>query len=642
MVRTFFDKGEDYIDSFWPFILKVLPKDRSFAPIEAIQGEIKDKYGLDIPQYSLSVILTRAKRKNYVVQSKGKCALTESGLTYLNTFETERDVERRTNELLEDARLYLNQKYNLSFSVEEARELIDAFIKEHIEMFEQFINPERETTDICIQNNKTLKTYESALLTYFSDVEQKKPSIFETLKDIICGSVISSIINSKELSEVTKKFDRTTVYFDTNFAFSVLGLHYEEYNVPALELFNLMRTEGVFEFKIFDFTIDEMVSVLKNYFSEGQFYLPNIKVGSVFSSLKSKRWTDADMKEFIVKIEETLWGKGIKIEPTGVDLQVYSPQKEEYRTSLKKYKVWQNTKSQNHDLAAIERIAILRKNPVRRIETAKAFFLTSDMRLSKYDFCERGHRDRETLCEVIPDRLLTNILWLKHPNAVRELSITSIISMHSRHLFIDREVWTKFFRTINDLRKRGSIDERDISILIYDRHIQDILKTYNPEEASEIGEGWILKEMEAVKKRVDEETKHEIEELRKEFEQKAIETRRETSRETDEKWLGKIKEIKRGLENDAEKQSKYICVGAGIIVFGLLIILSILTVPVVLKRWQTIEPVSWIVSILLAALVYLFGIKINPGGIRARLKGWLFNYVYRRKLRKSKLHDLVK
>ena len=640
MVRTFFDKGEDYIDSFWPFILKVLPEDRSLVPIETVQGEIRKKYGLDIPRYSLSVILTRAKRKNYVFQSKGRCALTESGLTYRNTFETERDVERRTNELLEDARLYLNQKYNLSFSIEETKELIDAFIREHIEMFEQFINPAREKTDICIQNNKTLRTYESALLSYFSDVEQKKPSIFETLKDIICGSIISSIINSKELSEVTKKFDRTAVYFDTNFAFSVLGLHYDEYNVPAVELFNLMRAEGVFEFKVFDFTIDEMVSVLKSYFSEKEYYLPNIKVGSIFSSLKSKRWTEADMKEFIVKIEETLWGKGIKIEPSGVDLHAYAPQKEEYRTSLKKYKGWQNTRSQNHDLASIERIAILRKNPVRRIETAKAFFLTSDMRLSKYDFCERGHRDRATLCEVIPDRLLTNILWLKHPNAVRELSITSIISMHSRHLFIDREVWIRFFMTINDLRKKGSIDERDISILIYDRHIQDILKAYNPEEANEIEEGWVLREIEAVKERVDEEAKHEIEELRKEFEQKAIETSREKSRETDEKWLGKIADIKSGLENDAAKESKYICVGVEIIIFGLLIILSILAVPEVLKRWQTIEPVSWVASILLAALVYLFGIKINPGGVRTRFRSWLFNYLYRKKLRTSRLHDL--
>ena len=94
MVRTFFDKGEDYIDSFWPFVLKVLPEDRSFVPISAIQDQVKEKYGLEIPQHSLSVILTRAKRRNYVLQTKRECALTESGLTHVSTFETERDVNK--------------------------------------------------------------------------------------------------------------------------------------------------------------------------------------------------------------------------------------------------------------------------------------------------------------------------------------------------------------------------------------------------------------------------------------------------------------------------------------------------------------------------------------------------------------------
>lgn len=80
--------------------------------------------------------------------------------------------------------------------------------------------------------------------------------------------------------------------------------------------------------------------------------------------------------------------------------------------------------------------------------------------------------------------------------------------------------------------------------------------------------------------------------------------------------------------------------GVGIIIFGLLIVLSILTVPEILKKWNTIEPVAWIVSILLGALVSLFGIKIDPGGVRQRFRVWLFNYLYKKKLRKSRLHDL--
>jgi len=69
-------------------------------------------------------------------------------------------------------------------------------------------------------------------------------------------------------------------------------------------------------------------------------------------------------------------------------------------------------------------------------------------------------------------------------------------------------------------------------------------------------------------------------------------------------------------------------------------LLKINTVPEILRKWNIIEPMAWIASILLGALVSLFGIKINPGGVRERFRVWLFNYLYQKKLRTSRLHDL--
>jgi len=97
---------------------------------------------------------------------------------------------------------------------------------------------------------------------------------------------------------------------------------------------------------------------------------------------------------------------------------------------------------------------------------------------------------------------------------------------------------------------------------------------------------------------------------------------------------------KEKMEKDAERKSLYIYNGSRFIIFILLIFLSILTVPTVLKKWQIIEPVAWLVSILFAVLVYLYGIKISPAGIRTRFKNWLFNYIYRNKMKKSGLDNL--
>ena len=67
---------------------------------------------------------------------------------------------------------------------------------------------------------------------------------------------------------------------------------------------------------------------------------------------------------------------------------------------MSKYKPDQGLLYQNHDLAAINMIERMRRHPVRRIEDSKAFLLTSDGKLSQFDFIELGHKESSTVCEV--------------------------------------------------------------------------------------------------------------------------------------------------------------------------------------------------------------------------------------------------
>jgi hypothetical protein len=635
MIRALYDKGEDYIDSFWPFALNILPTNKSQLPLEHIQTGIKKKYDLDIPQYSLSIILTRAKRKHFLFQKEQKYALTNKGLKYLEVLETEREADRRINEFIDDAKLFLQEKYRLTFSRNEIKDLIQAFIKEHIEFFKQFTCPESATAEWGTRD-KLLQTNESALLNYFTEVERSKPTIFKTLQDVVCGSIISAILNSKSFAEPTKKFERTSVYLDTNFVFSILNLDFDEFNKPALELFNLMKSESSFELRVFDFTVNEMVSVLRNYAKEQYLYIPSIKVSSIFSSLKAKGWTSATVIEFIVKIEEKLWALEIAIEPTSVELPRYNPKKSEYRSALLQYKPEQHELGQNHDLAAIEKIIELRKKPVRRIESAKSFFLTSDIRLAKYDFLEMGHKEQATICEVIPDRLLTNLLWLKNPALMREIPLGTIIAMHSRHLFINKELWKKFYETVETLQNKKTINDKDISILLYDKHIQEILGTYSPEEVSKIDASWVLNNIENAKKRIDKTKEEELVKQKAIFEQKIT----QIEQEKNNRLIQKLSEIKKTIETEAEKVAKRWFNGLIIIVFFILMLVLIQIIPLFLRKWVTIEPMVWLLAFALSLITSLLGIRLDPGQLRNRLKRWLFNKIYRKKLQNSKLEEL--
>jgi len=639
MVKTLYDKGKDYIDSFWPFVLNVIPLNKSLVPIDNIQNQVRVKYGLDIPQHSLTAIITRAKRKGYVVQMERKYSITDTGIKYLAMLETEQQISRRVNELLGDAQRFLEQKHHLTFSPDEIRELIQAFVREHMEFLEQFV-VSQDTSVTERTSPKMTRRDEAALLDYFTEVERAKPTIFETLRDIICGSIISAITCAQSLADPTKKLQNTKAYFDTNFVFSILGLHFDEFNQPAKELLKLMKASGAFDFKVFDYTVDEIVRVLRNYAEEQHMYVPNIKVGSIFSSLKSKGWSAGDMREFIVKLEDKLAELGIDLEYTNTDLPTYHPTNIQDRSNLAKYKPRQPELGQNHDLAAIENIIQIRKRPVRLIENAKAFFLTSDIRLSRYDFLERGHKVRATICEVIPDRLLTNILWLKNPTLIKEIPLNSIISMHSRELFIDREVWYRFYTIVHDLNKKGTIDEKDISILLYDAHIDEVLRTYTQEDASRIESAWVLNRIEDAKKRLDIERslelKKKIAEQKLTFEQRLS----ETQRVNEERFFNAFSEAKQRITTDARNEARLWVRLSTLGAIALIIVVLTLTLPFLLQKWGLVEPVAWVTTVILWILLPVLGIKLDPWQIRAKFKEWIFNRIYARRLRNSRLEEL--
>jgi len=140
MVRTLYEKGRDYIDSFVPLVTSVVSQAATALDIDATGAEVKKAFGLDIPQQSLETIITRAKRRGFMRQSSGRISLTEEGQKYVRELESERDVERRINELLESGRAYLEKTSGLVLSVAEIRDSLEMITGEHLEAMEHFVS----------------------------------------------------------------------------------------------------------------------------------------------------------------------------------------------------------------------------------------------------------------------------------------------------------------------------------------------------------------------------------------------------------------------------------------------------------------------------------------------------------------------
>lgn len=616
--KTLYEQKRDYIDTFYSFVLIILPEDGSPLNIGSIQTKVKDKFGLDIPEHSLKSIITRAKKENYLIENKWNAKLTEKGIKYLELLESESEVNRRINELLEDIKIYLNET---QLSLEDINTIVLTFVNKNIYSLISFFNPVSDLIKVDIQK-KNIRKYEDKLVQYFEIAEKQKPNLYRTLQDIVYGSVISTATSSQNIAEIDKKFKGVNFYLDTNYIFSILELDYSEFVKPAKELLSLLKSNEV-ELKVFDFTIDEIVSVLKNYLKEQYMYVPGVRVNSIYSRLKSESWTTEDMMEFIQKIEVKLYDLSIKIEPTGIELKSYKPKKEEFISKILGCKPEQNERGRNHDLAAIEQIERIRGKPVREIERSKALFLTSDLRLSNCNYSEWGHKENMTVCEVVPDRLITNILWLKNPATIKDIPLTSIIAVHSREILVDRKIWKRFYENAKRLKEQNQINDKDLSMIFYNHYIEGVLSKLDESEVDKVTTELILEEIANASKSIDNETKNKLEEQKNIFEEQIIQKDIEI-----EQVQKKLEGIKYSLRMRIQRKiKKYVNIFSWIMFFIFFILLSI-SLPPVINKWNVIEPVVWLVSIVLS----LLGRKIAIKRLRESLEKRLFNKIYRKKI----------
>jgi predicted nucleic acid-binding protein len=495
LIKSFYDQEEDYIDCFSPFVIKSMHIDDNYLTVRSIQNKIKNKFELHIPLHVLETILERLKIQDYVTrkQKLKRYKLIEKGQKYLNGFETDKQVNRRINGLFKDIKNFFEEN-EVTISLEEIEKLISLFLIKNIANFIEFIDPTALVTNLKITSTKS---HELLLIKYIKQIENSDQHNYETFKDMVFGSLISVIIQTEEPEGLDPKTERfnSEIYLDANFVMSALGLHSQEFNDPAKELLSLLKKHN-FNIKVFDFTIDEITRVLKGFKTKKHGYPSDMNINHIYASLNRKGWENSDVIDFISNIDKILDKEGIKIERTGKNPENYKIIDENLKSKINIYKPAQSSFYQNHDLMAIELIKEKRGKAIRKIEDSEALFLTSDVHLSKFNFIEMGHKDNLTICEVFLDKLLTNILWLKYPDA--NISLKSIIESYSRDLFIKTEIWNKFYTVLKDLEQEGKVKEDQISGIVYHDSIQSALIEVDEEE--EITPTFVLGSVENAKK----------------------------------------------------------------------------------------------------------------------------------------------
>jgi hypothetical protein len=630
LIKSLYEESKDFLDVFVPFVVISFPDGQEACNIDAISKNLEKKFNFNIPEHALNTIITRATRTHYIQRYQKKCLLTEQGRKLILDIKSKQgEIEREVNALLEDIREFINEKFSPTLNSEDVKEMLNSFIKKQKMPLLTFFNPKLIEAEWKEEDNKN----EYYLIEYFKLAKKQKPNEFKTLEKIFYGVLISTIINKEDIITINKKFNKLQIFFDTNFMFSIMDLHYPHICKPAKELFDLLKTNNKFQLKVFDFTVGEMVRVLNGYLKEKDKYFPNIKVNSIYSNLKSKGWTKQDLIQFIAKVEQEISKIGVQIEYTAIDLNKWDATDKEIYSRLSYYKPEQPIMGQKHDICAIYKIIELRKRPQREIENCYALFLTSDLKLTKFDYNEFGHRDNSTVIEVISDRFLTTLLWLKNPKTVKDLPLETIVSLHSEVL-IDRTIWNRFYENLVNLKKKERISEEDVATLIYYHQLEhDLAIVDNPDE---IEEDFVLKEIEKSRLKIDEKIRKEARGKIEEGKKKLEEEYKEKLTQKEEEYLKHIESIKENIKGESTKKASVyailiLCIPVALLLLGIML----LRVNIMGKLLTIIGGVGSIFSIL-----QFFGIRLSIFEFKKKLTDCIFNNIYMKRLSKLKIKEI--
>lgn len=633
LVKSLYDQGRDYADCFAPFVLRVLSKD-NVMDAASIQVNLARTFKLEMPIHVIDSILKRAKDNGSIVSQKSQLfTLTELGVSQKEKLERESEVERRINALLGDIQSFF-AKNGVTNSEDGIMVLLQGFILTHQRPLLEYVCPAE--IDAPFQSIKSTPNTD-LLIDYIKEAERSNPTQNQTLKDLFLGSLIATTVCARDSQELDKlgkkKFRKCKVYLDSNLILSMLGLHNEEWNKPAKELLKLLK-ESECRLFAFPWTISEICRLVNQYRRVRYRYPAGVRVSTIHSSLRRLGWKASDVKEFIIDIEDRLGAVGIGIDhQKNIDLDNYVVKDREFLSKLERYKPGQNAPGQNHDLASIDAITQMRSKAQRSIEDAEAIFLTSDMRLCRFNVKEFGHSSNGTIGEAIPDRLLTNILWLKTPKT--ELSLTAIISVHSRDLFVNRRVWEQFYSVVQSLHKTKQIDDDKVSILFYHSYIENILKVLDDSDVTKITPSFVLAHVEELSKTLDYRNSQKIAGVEKEFLENLDREVRDAQIARDTEWLGRIQTQVSSVRRGAEKTAELLWY----------VLSAILAIPLIIYLWALVtkdqrEDIGFITNI--TAIGYL--ILLLAAGflrvIRDWLKSKLSEFIYKRRLKKGGLLDL--
>lgn len=478
-IKTFHTEGNDIWGTVSALTLLVVENNSNLT---SIKTSFSDFYEIDIPTETLKTVISRLKRDELLKEEKTIITLTELGGKRKASLEgSVKRIRREYSSLHKNFISYLNKQKITGISQVDIALL--NFIDDNIGFTSEIL------TTLPEQKIRTIPV--SAIAKYIIHIEKNEPDLFEIFQNIFFGRLYLTLMKTRTEVDAKAKFDNLLVILDTNVLLSLLGLHDDSLGQTANELLNILKLyQESITVVALDITIEECLTVLHAHAHDQTEYANHIKVDSDAYRLRLKQIDKRDLNLLIENFDEKVESLGISIvtanKPDSEKLQDTSSDIARISTINQQEK---NANALKHDASVMENIKMHRKG-IRSalLEKSKAVFVTQDKTLVSYAR-EVNLKNHKFLLAIRPVDIMS-LLWVKslgsNKHNVSGNFLRHAVMGYARERLIDSSLWDNFVQKMEEAKKKGTISESDINIILASDETERLLATNNKKVVNSI------------------------------------------------------------------------------------------------------------------------------------------------------------
>ena len=234
ILKTNYDEGKDYIDSFVPMIGDCIRElNKTAVTISEIQSKVDETFKLYIPQGAIKTILNRLKKKGYITRKESSQYMIDLKKVRINfnIYSKRENNEREFNNLLQNLKGF-SDKHEIfkkqNFSKEELKNTLLGYFN-----YQHYGNIDNNLPSMVIGQ-------------FITHITSSEPEIFKYFEKIYLGHAIANALYYyQDTNKINEKLSRLTIYLDTPILLRALGYSSEQNCTPILELIKILRKNNI-------------------------------------------------------------------------------------------------------------------------------------------------------------------------------------------------------------------------------------------------------------------------------------------------------------------------------------------------------------------------------------------------------------